>query len=77
MGNITATDEDVINAAKQAGCHEFIASLSEGYETAAGNAGNKLSGGQKQRIAIARAILSLSVCCDSSDLRTSSLNWAM
>ena len=57
MGNITATDEDVINAAKQAGCHEFIASLSEGYETAAGNAGNKLSGGQKQRIAIARAIL--------------------
>ena len=57
MGNITATDEDVINAAKQAGCHEFIASLSEGYETTAGNAGNKLSGGQKQRIAIARAIL--------------------
>ena len=57
MGNITATDEDVINAAKQAGCHEFITSLSEGYETAAGNAGNKLSGGQKQRIAIARAIL--------------------
>ena len=50
MGNITATDEDVVNAAKQAGCHEFIASLSEGYETAAGNAGNKLSGGQKQRI---------------------------
>ena len=57
MGNITATDEDVVNAAKQAGCHEFIASLSEGYETTAGNAGNKLSGGQKQRIAIARAIL--------------------
>ena len=51
MGNITATDEDVINAAKQAGCHEFITSLSEGYETAAGNAGNKTFRRPKQRIA--------------------------
>lgn len=57
MGNISAADEDVIKAAKQAGCHEFICSLPDGYETFVGNAGNKLSGGQKQRIAIARAIL--------------------
>lgn len=57
MGNISATDEAVIKAAKQAGCHEFICSLPDGYETSVGNAGSKLSGGQKQRIAIARAIL--------------------
>lgn len=57
MGDIFASDEDVICASKQAGCHEFICSLPDGYETLSGNAGNKLSGGQKQRIAIARAIL--------------------
>lgn len=57
MGNVSATDEAVIKAAKQAGCHAFICSLPDGYETSVGNAGNKLSGGQKQRIAIARAIL--------------------
>lgn len=57
MGDIFASDEEVICASKQAGCHEFICSLPDGYETLSGNAGNKLSGGQKQRIAIARAIL--------------------
>lgn len=57
MGDPLASDEEVINAAKAARCHEFISSLELGYETQAGEAGNKLSGGEKQRITIARAIL--------------------
>ena len=56
-GRLDATDEEVIDAAKQAHCHEFIARLSEGYHTLVGERGTKLSGGQRQRIAIARAIL--------------------
>ncbi|AIF81242.1 putative ABC transporter ATP-binding protein [endosymbiont of Acanthamoeba sp. UWC8] len=56
-GNIRATDEEVIEAAKKAGCHEFILGLDEGYNTTVGERGTKLSGGQRQRIAIARAIL--------------------
>ena len=57
MGNPEATDEEVIAAAKAANAHEFIISLSNGYDTQVGERGVKLSGGQKQRIAIARVFL--------------------
>ncbi len=56
-GRRDATDEEVIEAAKKAYCHDFIMSLSEGYETMVGERGVKLSGGERQRVAIARAIL--------------------
>ncbi len=52
-----ATDEEVIEAAKKAHCHEFISKLPEGYNTFVGERGIKLSGGERQRVAIARAIL--------------------
>ena len=57
IGNLNATNEDVINAAKAANAHEFILQCEDSYQTNIGNAGEKLSGGQKQRISIARAIL--------------------
>ena len=56
-GNIDATDEAVMDAAKRAHCHEFIDQLPAGYDALVGERGIKLSGGQRQRIAIARAIL--------------------
>ena len=57
-GSIHATDEDVVNAAKQAHAHRFIEKeLDHGYQTHVGERGNSLSGGQRQRIALARAIL--------------------
>ncbi len=56
-GRLTATDAEVIEAAKLAHCHEFISSLTLGYETFVGERGIKLSGGERQRVAIARAIL--------------------
>ena len=57
MGRPSATDEEVKDAAKRAGCHEFIEALPEGYHTLAGSAGGRLSGGERQRIAIARAMM--------------------
>ena len=57
MGRPEASDEEVYEAAKAAGCHEFISALEKGYNTKAGDAGNRLSGGERQRITIARAIL--------------------
>ena len=56
-GKPDATDDEIISAAKIAGCHDFILHLNHGYETIVGEKGDKLSGGQKQRIAIARALL--------------------
>lgn len=56
-GRRDASDEDVVNAARKAHCHEFIANLPLGYETFVGERGVKLSGGERQRVAIARAIL--------------------
>lgn len=56
-GCLEATDEEVIEAAKRAHCHEFIMKLEQGYETMVGERGINLSGGQRQRIAIARAML--------------------
>ena len=56
-GKPDATDEEIVEAAKQANAHAFIEDLTEGYGTLVGDRGTQLSGGQRQRIAIARAIL--------------------
>lgn len=57
MGKQGATNEEVIEAAKKCGCHDFIMGLEKGYETIVGGAGGHLSGGERQRICIARAML--------------------
>ncbi len=56
-GNLDATHEEVVKAAKKSRIYEFIISLSDGFNTNVGERGVKLSGGQKQRIAIARIFL--------------------
>ncbi len=57
FGKETATEEEVIAAAKVANAHEFILQTENGYQTNIGDRGSKLSGGQRQRISIARAVL--------------------
>ncbi len=56
-GRPSATEKEIIAAAKAAHCHEFISKLDKGYDTFVGERGIKLSGGERQRVAIARAIL--------------------
>ena len=56
-GNLDATEEEVIEAAKKARIHDYVMTLAEGYDTQVGERGVKLSGGQKQRISIARVFL--------------------
>ncbi len=56
-GQIEATEEEVVEAAKKAYCHDFISQFPLGYDTYVGERGVKLSGGERQRVAIARAIL--------------------
>ena len=57
FGRPSATEEEVIAAAKAANAHDFITALAEGYDTRVGERGSHLSGGQRQRISIARALL--------------------
>jgi ATP-binding cassette subfamily B protein len=57
LGNPNASDEQIMEAAKSAQCHEFIMKLPKGYDTVIGTKGVHLSGGEKQRVAIARAIV--------------------
>lgn len=57
MGRVNATDQEVEQVAKAAGCDGFIRQLEHGYDTRVGGGGAHLSGGERQRIAIARAML--------------------
>ena len=57
FGRDNVTEEEMIDAAKKARCHDFIMELPKGYDTVIGEGGGTLSGGQKQRVSIARAIL--------------------
>ncbi|MDY6800492.1 MAG: ABC transporter ATP-binding protein [Bacteroidota bacterium] len=57
FGMETASEEEIIAAAKVANAHEFILQTEHGYQTNIGDRGSKLSGGQRQRISIARAVL--------------------
>lgn len=57
IGRKDASDEDVIEAAKNAKCHDFIMQMPDGYQTMIGENGSKISGGERQRLSIARALL--------------------
>lgn len=57
FGRSDATEEQIVDAAKKAQCHEFILRLPKGYDTLVGEGGCTLSGGEKQRLSIARALL--------------------
>lgn len=56
-GNLDASDEEIMDAAKKANIHDYIMTMEDGYDTQVGERGIKLSGGQKQRISIARVFL--------------------
>ena len=56
-GRLDATDDEVMDAARVVGAHEFIESMADGYQTLAGESGSRLSAGQKQLVSFARAIL--------------------
>ena len=56
-GNLDASDDEIIEAAKKANIHDYIMTLEHGYDSQVGERGVKLSGGQKQRISIARVFL--------------------
>lgn len=57
FGKPGATEQEIVDAAKKARCHDFIMGLPDGYDTVIGDGGATLSGGEKQRISIARAML--------------------
>jgi len=57
LGKLTATDEEIVAAAKAAAAHDFILAQPEGYATVIGDRGVRISGGQRQRLALAAAIL--------------------
>ncbi len=57
IGNLNATDEEVIDVCKKCGVHDFIMNLENGYNTIVGDSGSHLSGGERQRISIARAMM--------------------
>ena len=57
MAKPSATQEEIVEAAKAANAHEFVSELPQGYDTLVGEAGARLSGGERQRLAVARAIL--------------------
>lgn len=56
-GDISKSEEDILQAAQAANAHDFITKLPQGYDTVIGESGGKLSGGERQRLAIARALL--------------------
>jgi len=56
-GRLSATEEEIVAAAKKSHAHDFIMAQNKGYDTVVGDAGCNLSGGQKQRLSIARAVL--------------------
>ena len=56
-GDLTASNDEVIEAAKIAQAHDFISEFENGYATELGQGGNTVSGGQRQRLCIARAVL--------------------